>query len=656
MRRAVELDSLSEPAGKESLRLQIAMDPMSRLMSTPLQTLLKKSFRDDLADHAEPQGEAAPARCGWAYTRAVSGPRSHKSAREHELAQQLDLARREAGLTTAQLAGALFCAARTVRRYMNAERRPPRQIVQNWETVCGLRPGRLTEIYDRVDVPEAEARSSGRIPRETFPRVRFNLPPVAASFSGRREELAALDAALRLTDRAVITQAITGLGGVGKSQLAARYVQQYVEHYDVVAWIRAEDGGIADLAALAAKLGEDVEGLLSPYDRAQLALDWLSATRLESRWLLVLDNVQSPQQLERLLPRAGNGRVLVTSRDHALRELAPVLTIDVFDEDVATAYLTERAGRPADEPDARTLARTLGCLPLALSHAAAYCQSGTSFATYLELLAGLPARELFDSQPEFYAQTVAATWNASVEAAQAAAPLAEDVLEMAAYLAPDDIPKMLFGALVELDTAVGQKRLVDAFNALARFSLATVGDETLSVHRLLQKTIRDNRKGETPAMRALAAMRDAFPQDGSIPAHWTLCERLLPHTLALADTMREPASAGGDLLDLVNRGCWYLNNAEPGSRRSLAIARGNVRTADRVLGRDHPQLLMSRNHLATALHWSGQIREAIEIFESVAVDRERILGPDHDHTLDQPQQSGPRLSGRRAHRRGDRHL
>ena len=73
----------------------------------------------------------------------------------------------------------------------------------------------------------------------------------------------------------MITQAITGLGGVGKSQLAARYVQQRADGYDVVAWIRAEDSGIADLAQLAAKLGESVDGL-APSERAQLALEAVS--------------------------------------------------------------------------------------------------------------------------------------------------------------------------------------------------------------------------------------------------------------------------------------------------------------------------------------------------------------------------------------------
>jgi hypothetical protein len=209
--------------------------------------------------------------------------------------------------------------------------------------------------------------------------------------------------------------------------------------------------------------------------------------------------------------------VLVTSRDRALRQFGPVLTVDVFDEDTATTYLTDRAGRSGDDRAARRLAKALGCLPLALSHAAAYCQSGTSFTDYLELLDELPAHDLFDSHPKLsYAQTVASTWKASIQAANKDAPLAADVLEMAGHLGPDAIPKSLFEVLADPDTAIGRKRVADALNALARFSLATIDDDSVSVHRLLQKTVRDDavaRNEQSAALRALAAVDNAFPNE-----------------------------------------------------------------------------------------------------------------------------------------------
>jgi tetratricopeptide (TPR) repeat protein len=482
-------------------------------------------------------------------------------------------------------------------------------------------------VLARIAVPAAgQGASQGG-------RVRFNLPAVAASFTGREEELDALDEAFVVGNRAVVTQEITGLGGVGKSQLAARYAQQRIDNYDLVAWIRAEDGGIADLAQLAAKLDVPVDGL-SPGEAAQLALDQFGETT--QRWLLVLDNVESPEQLETLLPRTGGGRVLVTSRDRALRQFGPVLTVDVFDIDTASTYLTDRAGRRGDELGARKLAKALGCLPLALSHAAAYCQSGTSFADYLELLSELPAHDLFDRHPELsYAQTVASTWKTSVRAANTEAPLAAGVLEMAAQVGPDAIPKSLFLVLADADTATGRKRLADAFNALARFSLATVDDESVSLHRLLQKTVRDDASAKndlTAALHALAALQNAFPDDVRSPANWPLCEQLLPHAFALADALEPPRQAATQLISLLNRACDYLTRAEPGER-GLAITRVALRHAVRLLGTQHPQTLTTRSQAARASRQAGHTGEALTIFESLLHDHERILGTEHPDTL-----------------------
>jgi DNA-binding SARP family transcriptional activator len=512
------------------------------------------------------------------------------------------------------------------------------QPLQPWAATgfVGRRTGSARPRARWTDV-SGGARSAGAVGARATGgariRLRFNLPAVAASFTGRERDIAALDDVFGGGDRAVITQAITGLGGVGKSQLAARYVQQRADGYDVVAWIRAEDGGIADLAQLAARIGAHADGL-SASELAQIALDWLSESGL--RWLLVLDNVTSPEQLQRCCPRGGRGRVLVTSRDQALRQFGPVLTVDVFDEDTAAAYLTERAGRPGDRRAARQLAVALGCLPLALSHAAAYCQSGTSFTDYLALLAGLPARELFDRHPELsYAQTVASTWKASIQAASSAAPVAADVLVTAAHLGPDAIPKSLWTGLADAQTAIERKRLADAFNALARFSLATVDDDTVSVHRLLQKTIRDDavaRDDRTPALRALAALHRAFPADVSLPPRWPACEQLLPHVLALADALDEPGDAGPQLIDVLIRACRYLHHAEPG-RRDLGIAQIVFDRAERILGPEHPDTLMARNDLAASYHGVGRFAEAIAIYEALLADHERVLGPEHPSTL-----------------------
>ena len=179
------------------------------------------------------------------------------------------------------------------------------------------------------------------------------------------------------------------MGVSGKSQLAAQFVHEHVEEYEIVAWIAAQDGGVRDLARLAVALGLDVDGL-TPLERAQRALSWLESC--PGRWLLVLDNVLAPEQLATCAPAAGNGNVLVTSRNRELGDFGKVVAVDVFDEETAVGYLVDRAGRPAERDAASRLAQALGGLPLALAHAGAYCATSAGFDEYLTLLRALRPR------------------------------------------------------------------------------------------------------------------------------------------------------------------------------------------------------------------------------------------------------------------------
>ena len=87
---------------------------------------------------------------------------------DHQLAQQLDLARRKSGLSSRDLAEALHCDPRTVRRYISGDRRPSRQMVELWEQRCELEPGTLTRLIDRptdAAPPQDDSTPSRRVPR-----------------------------------------------------------------------------------------------------------------------------------------------------------------------------------------------------------------------------------------------------------------------------------------------------------------------------------------------------------------------------------------------------------------------------------------------------------------------------------------------------------
>jgi hypothetical protein len=116
----------------------------------------------------------------------------------------------------------------------------------------------LVQGYKRYRLGKAER---DQIAASALPPI-WNLPHLRnPNFTGRESLLAQLRSALTSGQPAALTQAIHGLGGVGKTQLAVEYAYRHAAEYDLVWWVRAEEP-----AALAA----DYAALAQPLDLPQL--------------------------------------------------------------------------------------------------------------------------------------------------------------------------------------------------------------------------------------------------------------------------------------------------------------------------------------------------------------------------------------------------
>ncbi|MGO9974946.1 MAG: hypothetical protein ACLP01_19505 [Solirubrobacteraceae bacterium] len=189
-------------------------------------------------------------------------------------------------------------------------------------------------------------------------------------------------------------------------------------------------------------------------------------------------------------------------------------------------------------------------------------------------------------------------------------------------------------------------------------------DETVSVHRLLAKVVREDAhaRADTSALeRALVALEHAFPADPSDPAGWPMSEQLLAHVIAVADAAAGVPDTGrrrrwrrssrrsrsdAQAIELLNRACSYLIWTER-SARGLALAQRTVATAARILGAEHQETLQARNHEAYSHRQVGHASQAIALFEVLLADRQRILGPS-TRTRSPPATSSPAPTARRA--------
>jgi hypothetical protein len=161
-----------------------------------------------------------------------------------------------------------------------------------------------------------------------------------------------------------------------------------------------------EFGQLAAQLG--VRELLDARDPVDSVYGVLAAYPAE--WLLVFDNATDRKAVERFLPPAGRGRVLVTSRS-ALWRPGQAVEVPVLDAEVAADYLVRRTD-DADRRAALELAGELGGLPLALEQAGAYVQaSGGSLARYLASFRKRRPELLARGEARKYGKTVATTWS-----------------------------------------------------------------------------------------------------------------------------------------------------------------------------------------------------------------------------------------------------
>jgi tetratricopeptide (TPR) repeat protein len=251
------------------------------------------------------------------------------------------------------------------------------------ELLAGVTEGRAKP----VDAPSFPGTRRGAgAARERRPdggAAVFSVPVATHTFVGRAAVLERLADGL-VADGAVVAHAIHGIGGAGKSQLAARYARQHRDAYDVVWWLHAGEPATlhADLAGLAVALGL-VGGGVQEDHAVDAARGWLERN---VRWLLIVDGAPDPDAVAELVPEGAGGHVVITSRSAGdWRALgARSVALGVFEREESCEFLAERC----DEHDRDVLvavAEALGDLPLALEQAAAYAnRAAAGLAGYLE--------------------------------------------------------------------------------------------------------------------------------------------------------------------------------------------------------------------------------------------------------------------------------
>jgi Tfp pilus assembly protein PilF len=428
-------------------------------------------------------------------------------------------------------------------------------------------------------------------------------------------------------------QALAGMAGVGKSQLALEYGHRHAADYDLRWWIPSEEPLAipAALAALARQLG-----LGEQADQEETVAKVLAELGRRDRWLLVFDNAVHPKDLVGYQP-SGSGNVLVTTRTRSWGGVITRLEVGVFDRSEAAGLLQRRTGS-SNQLAAEALAEELGELPLALEQAAAFMeQTGLGLDEYLEVYRRDREVLLDKGESVAYGATVDATFRLAIGKVGECSEAAVELLELCAFLAPETVPHDLFTAIPSaspmalVQVVHDQLAYVETVGVLHGFSLVQRDQAGVRVHRLVQAVTRHRLDPDERAAwvaRAVILVLDAWPAKASLPAAWPRCGQLLPHALAVADHAEQlvsvPESTGALLIKVGQ----YLSG-----RVELVAARTTLERAlvftEAALGPEHHNIAVILDNLGLVLFHLGDLDEARARHEQALALFEAVDGPNH---------------------------
>ncbi|QKX63759.1 uncharacterized protein TRUGW13939_10930 [Talaromyces rugulosus] len=470
-------------------------------------------------------------------------------------------------------------------------------------------------------------------------------------FIGRQDEITKLEELITMQD-GPRRMAITGLGGVGKTQVALELAYRIRDREPEcsVFWIPCISHAMIEQMFLHLS---QILGLpdVSPAGAKEQVKIYLSSKQA-GKWLLILDNADDTEMwfetshttspLDDILPTSEKGRILFTTRNRKLAmKLAPFNVISIPDADEKTAVnILERTladkGLLQDPLASRALLKQLAFLPLAISQASAYIiENNISLSTYLALLQEQEqdAVELLSEDfrdPARYKDTqssVITTWLISFKQIQNQDQLAADHLSFMACINPRNIPQSL------LIKPTSKKQGIDALGLLNAYSFTNSQDMGINMHRLVHISTRNwLRKNELFShwiQRVADHMQNVFPDNKH--ANRELWREYLPHALVLVHES-EFTVHEHNYLGLIEKVADCL--VSDGRHQEAEILYQKlIRINQEKSGSEHPSTLFCMTNLASTYRNQGRWNEAMKLQMQVMETQKTVLGVEHTDTL-----------------------
>jgi tetratricopeptide (TPR) repeat protein len=465
--------------------------------------------------------------------------------------------------------------------------------------------------------------------------------------------------------------ALTGLGGVGKSQLAIRFCHQVRAQSQQISVFWVHVGTRARFQEGYRRIAEAVKmkGFDDPRaDIIRLVYSWL-CDESNGRWLMVIDNADDskvffPQfhgtqtannsdldhteeePLSDFLPQSSNGSILVTSRN---RDVAYRLTgshtcireVKPMNEQDALALLSKKTSSSAQD-DAVELLQALDYMPLAITQAAACIEQRAprmTISRYIDEIrrsdTRLLEKDMGDTRRDGKASnSIIMTWQVSFEYIRIHIPTAARLLSLMSFFDRQGIPETLLHDRYQKKDE--QSDFDDDIHALLNFSLVRISGERdeFEMHRLVQFTTRKwlelHSALEEWKEIYLETVNEALPE-GSYE-NWKICQKLFPHAEMALEYQPSTNGYSDQWGSILYKVAWYASRKGE-YRRAEEMDRRLLEVRERVLGKEHRCTIKSVEALGNDVRDLGKYTEAEELHVRALKWKEKNLGLEHTSTV-----------------------
>ena len=495
----------------------------------------------------------------------------------------------------------------------------------------------ITEIKGKVrpeDEPDALFASSSsssssssdeREPEFSLPKpldnygIKHNLEPRNKNFTGREDILFEIYTGLQSGSPV----SLIGGGGYGKTQTAKEYAYLYASEYKLIWRFKAESETQlqTDYHAFVRRNTNILDTNKLEFESVQRVID--DFLNKNTPYLLIYDNAEGCENLNKYLPRPLLGHIFINSRERLRGVTAEKVAITVFSTQDAVDFLSKRI-KDANVDDAKALAEALGGLPLALECAAAYIEENQyALREYLKLWKKHELRVLAEVPTAMeYDKTALTTWNTTFDRINEEAKHDEkskaalQLFKLCSYCSPDSIPLQLFiDGRAEIPPPLSSELVPEyelshneIITKLTRYSLISMsragnGGILITVHRLMQAVVRQNLNEEKNKDYIAYCLNTANVIDYKYATKedFDRFELDLPHISAIA-RFSESFLSGDEALKKVAH-VYFIAGKGLSEKGEYAEALEYYNKAlviyENVLGVEHPDTAATYNNIAT---------------------------------------------------------